>query len=141
MREIEFRGRDKRHDGTWEPWVYGSLDLSDLGPVIYSGITPPENVEPETIGQWTGLLDKGFHRIYEGDVVKAEYEYGHKEIVGVVQYYTEWACYGVLDEHGEGQSWEHLIGLCTIIGNIFDDEELMQKYGRAYFGKGRKTNK
>lgn len=128
MREIEFRGKYHLIETDERIWIYG---CNDWGEIVDKNDSH-WRVDESTIGQWTGLLDKGFHRIYEGDVVKAEFEYGHKEIVGVVHYYTEWACYGVLDEHGEGQSWAHLIGLCTIIGNIFDDEELKKKYWEVY---------
>ena len=69
IREIEFRGREKRHDGTYGPWIYGGYSHADLWPEIIDCTGIEQCVEPETVGQWTGLLDKGFHRVYEGDVV------------------------------------------------------------------------
>lgn len=134
MREIKFRGRDKRYDGTWGPWRYGSLDLSDLWPAIIEN-GPPLSVQPETVGQWTGLLDKGFHRVYEGDVVDAMWDvskdYHH---IGVVKYSHECALFGVVDSRGEGLSFEQLRGgLCTVVGNVFDSPELREIYGKYYF--------
>ena len=135
IREIEFRGREKRHDGTYGPWIYGGYSHADMWPEIidYGGIE--QGVEPETVGQWTGLLDKGFHRVYEGDVVDTMWDvskdYHH---IGVVKYSHECALFGVVDSRGEGLSFEHLrSGLCTIIGDVFDSPELREIYGKYYF--------
>ena len=131
MREIEFRGRDKRLDGTWEPWVYGSLDLSDLGPVIHSGITPPANVEPETIGQFIGLRDKHGVKIYEGDVVKCIPIRG-RGYYGVIKYVTRNAMFELLTRM-EGKLWvlEEYEEL-EILGNIFDNPQYQEFYGEVY---------
>jgi len=56
MRELLFRG--KSQDG----WHYFGLWGTPNLPVII----------PETIGQFTGLLDKKGIRIYEGDIVREE---------------------------------------------------------------------
>lgn len=135
IREIEFRGRDRLDDGTFTEWLYGSLDLTEYRPIICPKEGVPETVAGETVGQWTGLLDKGFHRVYEGDVVDAMWDvskdYHH---IGVVKYSHECALFGVVDSRGEGLSFEHLrSGLCTIIGNVFDSPELREIYGKYYF--------
>ena len=69
MREILFRG--KLNGGTW---VYGNLLVKSNGTAI---ITPDKTplgrygkVDPKTIGQWTGLVDKSGVKIFEGDKVR-----------------------------------------------------------------------
>lgn len=139
MREIEFRGKIL-FDNEQGKWITGDLEhftASDGREMVR--IRPEgrhkEFVIPKTVGQWTGLLDKGFHRVYEGDVVDAMWDvskdYHH---IGVVKYSHECALFGVVDSRGEGLSFENLrSGLCTIIGNVFDSPELREIYGKYYF--------
>ena len=122
-REILFRG--KRVD-TGE-WVEGSLIGND---VIVGKIVEFEEdyfctefwykVDPETVGQFTGMTDKKGKKLFEGDV----YSMGEKNILYVV----------IFDKSqfiGKQVGNRSLAGLeywksdIEIIGNIHDSPELL----------------
>ena len=142
-REIKFRG--KRIDNG--EWVYGNLVLTAYGCYIipqniYADRMPQFSVELESVGQFTGLLDKNGKEIYEGDIIKGTtYLYGYElkngrqfDYFGVVEWGTQadvGLCWQVSDKQG---SWElrqtvhrNDIDYCTgeVIGNIYENPQLM----------------
>lgn len=150
-REIEFRGK-LSHSGEW---VFGSLlkidskyhianesDMYEDGHHICQESDAPTWVDPDTVGQFTGLVDKNGVKIFEGDIVrKRDLTFGLK-FDGVVVYNSEIGCFRIHSENngvtmrmGFEASDVYNDGYCTVpvkyeyevIGNIYDDVELLNK--------------
>ena len=107
MREIKFRGKT----GTGN-WVYGDLTFSRYGnPYIGSLSKKWSGVKRNTVGQYTCMHDCNGKEIYEGDIVKTNYD-----DVGVV----------AMGEHnGVNGSEAFNIGF-YIIWDSFDDRSWMR---------------
>ena len=126
MREIEFRGKEKDND----EWIYGSL-LIDETQNSYVIVDNQEGigreVNPETIGQYTGLKDKNGKKIFEGDIVKwADYtmEIFWGEDIGI-GYGFCWRPCGSNRDYQE--SMTGFIDEYEVIGNIYDNPELLKE--------------
>ena len=144
-RQIKFRG--KRIDGG--EWSYGcyvyTLDPKKREGIIREAyIKEPlgyfgayHEVVPETVGQFTGLLDKNGKEVYEGDIIagRAIVGEGGFEYTGQIVFYTCNECIGWHVEDTEGRAWDlrqihthisldHITG--EIIGNIHGSTELLK---------------
>lgn len=121
-REILFRGRAM--DG--EKWHYGDL-VRYAGQLRIKEETDDKGVwtvDPDTIGQYTGLNDKNGRKIFEGDVVTIP---GSKKkgLPAEVRYMPHEARYCVRRNGYQPIPLDGADEWCEVVGNIFDDPELI----------------
>ena len=126
MREILFRG--KRIDNG--EWIFGYYfqkknPLSEDGlPVTHciSDITPfGAEVDPETVGQYTGLEDKNGRKIFDGDILELDGEDGFFKL----EYEDDTARFVMIGDYfmvDFDNFWNREV---EVIGNIYDHPELM----------------
>lgn len=153
LREIKFRGLDVMTGD----WVYGSHLKAGTGLeyIIPQNIVaqdlPTYTVDPDTVGELTGLKDKNGKEIYEGDIVSCNYmdwkrfsaqvKFGEYEQDGSGGEYSGTTCIGfyaeainkeLLDEFDcrltpEYMETTSLLSFVDIeiIGNIHEEPELL----------------
>lgn len=123
MREILFRGK-RTDNGNWHEGedvmrntIRGKVCLAKIGEDWIS-------VDPETVGQYTGLTDKNGVKIFEGDIVRAFTRFS-EIYVSPVTYHdgTFWF---------KNWSWTKFLfkfEKIEIIGNIHDNPEILKGGG------------
>lgn len=144
MREILFRGK-RKDNGEWiagyliiadERWfilitdniqTYSFTCLKD-GEYIFGKFI---EVIPETVGQYTGELDKNGTKIFEGDIVDVKYNIDYvgvaKERIGMFRVVFHNGCF--MKAKIKGCGLYHIISTDehTVIGNIHDNPELLKE--------------
>ena len=118
-REILFRGKpiDKKF-GEWVEGFY--MEDLDNGRVKSFIFNPPLQIEvdPETVGQFTGLTDRKGNRIYEGDIFESIY------VIAVVEWDKDARFLGFTSQRRilyVGREPK-----VDIIGNIHDNPSLLK---------------
>lgn len=141
MREILFRGK---WIGNGE-WIYGYYTgpvgiISDHAICDINSVSGQVlDVDPSTIGQYTGLKDRNGVRIFEGDVIKTHYANTPKaDFIEQVVFHNGRFC--GMYERDKMKMWAALpdwikrlpqdksvyMEWCEVIGNIHDNPELME---------------
>ena len=122
MRPIIFRAKRTGIGINAGKWVYGSLIHSLNGVFMYGYQARCQvPVDPSTIGQFTGLHDKNRTEIYEGDLLLSE---ENAEVFEVV-YDAPRFCF---KDNVFGFRFLNHPEFFHVIGNVFDDAELINKH-------------
>lgn len=106
-------------------WIIGPITEWDEDPIypIYPGYWIP--VDPETVGQYTGVTDKDNNKIFEGDLYRSDIGY-----IFEVVYLESEACFAGVPVK-EPESWVFLEDVAGMerVGNKWDNPELLEALG------------
>jgi len=134
MREILFRGKRKDNG----KWVYGYfvqicgegfiITKDEISWVISIGQFDISycDVIPETVGQYTGVKDENNKRIFEGDIIEYRDDMGKIMGKGIIEYDYKNGGYEVIRLNLNYYPMV-LSSCCRIVGNKWDDPELLEK--------------
>lgn len=133
MREILFRGKTIGN-GEWVEGYYYKAKYCRTDDELCDYITVPHPkeynepsshyiVNPETVGQYTGLKDKNGTKIFEGDIVDVLYDVNYigvaTERIGVFEVVHN-GCF--MGQKGGVRYYFIPSDECTAIGNIYDNK-------------------
>ena len=128
MRKILFRG--KRIDNG--EWIYGDVVQFPTHGIVRIVEQEPSykdaEVDPETVGQYTGLTDKNGRKIFEGDICRIK-EHGDVDLAVIS--FEHGAFYATphnanIHEHTLWDIWYNDYDI-EVIGNIYDSPELLEE--------------
>lgn len=132
MREILFRGKDIV--GNWhignlaivKKDIYNEAGTIKVGSYISNscGVPFAYQVRPETVGQFTGLLDKNGKKIFEGDIIRDEDSWARGEVFFNNNDTGGYCTWFLGDGYNCSLSFLDSTNI-EIIGNIQDNPELL----------------
>ena len=131
MREILFRAKSS------QSWCYGYVHKDYESSMsnkwrLTTSYGDVKVINPDTIGEWTGLIDKNNVMIFEGDIVKTDSD-KIKQILGTDTFTIEFVCGNFYICHKGTIATVRSWGECSdesiieVIGNIYDNPELLNK--------------
>jgi len=127
-RDYLFRGKikDGEHKGKR---VFGDLYHHKSGAIVITSDGVNYEVIPETVGEFTGLLDKNGVKIFEEDIIFIPREAGtfKRDTIGLVTYDNGVIWVIGLDNAFSIGLYILNVKLINVIGNIHDNKELLGK--------------
>lgn len=140
MGEVLYRGKriDNNEWITGMPWIFSppvkkALIVSAMGLVGeddgISRYCESDEVYPETIGQFTGGVDKTGKKIFSGDIIKT-YCHGLPVYTYIIKFYPEHMAF--MARCIETNTVNYLCDIrqsaMLIVGNVYDNSELLEVY-------------
>jgi len=128
MREIKFRGYGT--DDKKRGWIYGNLLIEKIVDLV---CIQDENchvweVEPESVGEYTGLQDSKGNEIFEGDILTKRDELAWRTVDRGVVFWHNGECRWCVEMRDglvfsltsrKSDTWR-------VIGNSYDNSELLK---------------
>lgn len=140
-REIIFRGK-RLDNGEWVEgtpvWsvnnrCYMIIGAEEAERIDFLCQIEYVEVDPETIGQWTGITNVNGQRIFEGDIVRWR-KFADKEYqISIMKWFEQCAAFGLTRSIDDGAIWvSDWFGIVfwggdmEVIGNIWDNKGLLK---------------
>ncbi|MDU7339330.1 MAG: YopX family protein [Clostridium sp.] len=121
MREILFRGK-RLDNGKWvQGYIFKMWECAYILWGTTNGIPNMIEVDPETVGQFTGLMNKNETKGFEGDIVSSGSSIG-AIVFNCGKFAIRWI---VNKDFWSDTIFVHLPS-CEIIGNRWDNPELLE---------------
>ena len=133
MREIIFRGKRIKDN----KWVFGHYNFIDAHFIYHYEEEDLRfvlsEVDPETVGQYTGLVDKNGNKIFEGDIVhvlgnQQVEDWKNVDYIGLLAFLDAGFCVidGTIGEYSfRRYALSRFDFDLEVIGNIHDNPELL----------------
>jgi hypothetical protein len=131
MREPKFRYY-VQHDGTGE-WKRFEYTLEEIRCTDRYEVAKVDNTirwDVRAVVQCTGMMDEAGKEIYEGDILQYEWD-----VWGVVTWDDSGYRYYLRDNYDNLGLDEFEIGPVKVLGNIYENPDLLQQYAATQYNK------
>lgn len=132
MREILFRGK-RKDNGEWVYGNYAVTDNNEKQHFIFQNKAFEFEVDPETVGQYTGITDDNEKKIFDGDILGVTNDDPDYDYITKVYLDCDTLCVDVQGQDYDYTSigfaieiWDDECDQVEIIGNIYDNPELLK---------------